>query len=216
MQARATGEGQFVDVSLLGALSAMVAMEPFDVLARLGQPYRTGNFMARLAPFGIFETSDGYMAVCAPVNNFVEGLFAAMGRPELLQDARFSSRDARVTNHEVLHSLVGDWVRTMTTEQAAELLAEHGVPSGAVLEPGEAKRHPDRLARGETVPLEHPVYGDAGEALYCSGLPIRMSGSFVGYDQPAPELGAGNNEIYGGLLGYDAEKLAALSQKKVI
>jgi crotonobetainyl-CoA:carnitine CoA-transferase CaiB-like acyl-CoA transferase len=194
----------------------MVAAEPFEILERLGQKYRTGNFMARLAPFGIFKTSDGYMAICAPVNSFAEGLFRAMGRPELLEDPRFRNRDARVTNHEALHEQVGFWMKTMTTEQAADILAEHGVPSGPVREPGQAKRNPDLLARGETMKLEHPIYGAVDDDIYCSGLPIRMSGSFTGYDQAAVTLGANNEEIYCGLLGYSKDKLDALMRDKVI
>jgi CoA:oxalate CoA-transferase len=216
IQARATGKGQFVDVSLLGVLSSMVAMEPFDILERLGQPYRTGNFMARLAPFGTFPTRDGYVAICAPVENFTLGLFAAMDRPELARDLRFHNRDARVTNHEALHALVGGWMKTMTTGEAEALLADHGVPSGVVREPGEAKRDPSLLARGETVPITHPVYGAVEKDIYGSGLPLHMSGSRVGYDQPAVRMGANNHEIYGGLLGYEPDRLAQLARDKVI
>jgi crotonobetainyl-CoA:carnitine CoA-transferase CaiB-like acyl-CoA transferase len=216
IQARTTGIGQFVDVSLLGALSSIVALEPFEILKRLGQPYRTGNFMARLAPFGVFQTVDGYMAICAPVNNFAEGLFKAMGQPELMKDPRFSNRDARVTNHQTLHDLVSSWMKSVTNAQATDILTEYGVPSGPVLEPGEAKRNPDLLARGETMKLEHPIYGAVEDDLYCSGLPIRMSGSFVGYDQAAVEMGANNEEIYCGVLGYSKQKLETLMRDNVV
>ena len=216
MQARATGKGQFVDVSLLGVLSSMVAMEPFDILERLGQSYRTGNFMARLAPFGTFATRDGYMAICAPVENFVIALFGAMARPELVDDPRFRGRDARVANHEVLHALVGDWMKTMSTAEAEDILAGHGVPSGAVRDPGAAKRDPLLLARGETVPIIHPVHGAVAKDVYGSGLPIRMSGAHVGFDQPAVAMGANNAAVYRDLLGYDAGKLEQMAKDKVI
>jgi CoA:oxalate CoA-transferase len=216
IQARTTGVGQFVDVSLLGALSAMVATEPFEIMERLGQPYRTGNFMARLAPFGVFETADGHLAICAPVNSFAEGLFRAMGQSALLDDPRFCDRDARVTNHDALHGLVAIWMKTMATDVAAHVLADHGVPSGPVRDPGAAKRNPDLLERGETMKLEHPVYGAIDDDLYCSGLPILMSGSFVGFDQPAPRLGEHNQPIYRDLLGYTDDRIDAMVRDKVI
>jgi CoA:oxalate CoA-transferase len=216
MQARETGIGQFVDVSLLGVLSAMVATEPFEIMERLGQPYRTGNQMARLAPFGVFATTDGHMAICAPADNFAAGLFEAMGRADLGSDPRFSHRDARVANHVALHALVADWLGTMTTDAAFDFLAAHGVPCGPVRSPGTAKRDPDRIAREETVKLEHPIYGATDDDLYISGFPVRMSASQIGFDQPAPGLGEHNLDIYHDLLGLSEDRIAELIDDKVI
>jgi crotonobetainyl-CoA:carnitine CoA-transferase CaiB-like acyl-CoA transferase len=215
MQARATGRGQHVDVSLLGALSALVAAEPFEIMAKLGHPTRAGNFMARLAPFGVFPTSDGYIAICAPKDDFVSGLFRAMDRPDLLQDPRFATRDARVRNHVELHDMVSAFTRTMTTHEAAEHLTDFDVPNGPVREPAEALRDPTLLARGETAKLQHPVYG-AVEDIVVGGLPIRMSGAFTGFDKPAVTLGASNDEVYGRMLGLDPERIAALARDGVI
>jgi crotonobetainyl-CoA:carnitine CoA-transferase CaiB-like acyl-CoA transferase len=215
MQARATGRGQHVDVSLLGALSSLVAAEPFEIMAKLGHPTRAGNFMARLAPFGVFPTSDGYIAICAPKDDFVSGLFRAMDRPDLMQDARFATRDARVRNHVELHDMVSAFTRTMTTDTAAERLTDFDVPNGPVREPAEALRDPTLLARGETAKLQHPVYG-AVEDIVVGGLPIRMSGAFTGFDRPAVTLGASNDDVYGQMLGLDAERIAALARDGVI
>lgn len=215
MQARQTGRGQHVDVSLLGALSALVAAEPFEIMAKLGHETRSGNFMARLAPFGVFPTSDGYISICAPKDDFVSGLFRAMNREDLLHDPRFSTRDARVRNHIELHDLVSGFTRTMTTHEAAERLTDFDVPNGPVREPAEALRDPNLLARGETAKLLHPEYG-AVEDIVVGGLPIRMSGAFTGFDKPAVTLGASNAEVYGHMLGLDAARLEALARDGVI
>lgn len=215
MQARTTGQGQHVDVSLLGALSALVAAEPFDMMVKLGRPTRSGNFMARLAPFGVFPTSDGHISICAPKDEFVAGLFRAMGREELLQDERFGGRDARVRNHVELHDMVSQWTRTMTTDQAADLLADFDVPNGPVRNPADAMRDPNLLMRGETTKLEHPTYG-ATEDIVVGGLPIRMSGSFTGFDKPAVTLGASNEAVYRELLGYSEEQFARLKRDGAI
>ncbi|WBS00689.1 CoA transferase [Pseudoduganella sp. SL102] len=209
MQARASGQGQHVDVSLLGALSALVAAEPFDMMVKLGRPTRSGNFMARLAPFGVFPTSDGYISICAPKDEFVAGLFRAMGREELLADDRFGGRDARVRNHVALHDMISQWTRTMTTARAADLLADFEVPSGPVRNPADAMRDPNLLMRGETTKLEHPTYG-AVEDIVVGGLPIRMSNSFTGFDKPAVTLGASNEAVYRELLGYSEEQFERL------
>jgi crotonobetainyl-CoA:carnitine CoA-transferase CaiB-like acyl-CoA transferase len=215
IQARETGRGQQVDVSLLGAITAMVAAEPFEVMRRTGQETRTGNLMPRLAPFGVFATRDGHIAICAPTDEFTASLFAAMDRPELATDPRFTGRDARVSNHAALHALVTEWIAPLSTDDAVTTLELHGVPSGRVRSPGEATRDPRLLARGETEHLEHPVYG-AVDDVVVGGLPIRMTGSFTGFDKPAPALGEHNAAIYGELLGLGATDLAELAALGVV
>ncbi|WP_457419372.1 CaiB/BaiF CoA transferase family protein [Roseateles sp. P5_E7] len=215
MQARATGQGQHVDVSLLGAITALVASEPFEVMRKAGQQTRSGNTMPRLAPFGVFATQDGYVAVCAPTDGFANALFKAMGQPHLADDLRFASRDQRVQHSSELHRLLQVWMSTVSTDDAVEALEAAGVPSGRVRDPGEATRDERLLARGETERIEHPVYG-AVDDIIVGGLPIRMTGAFAGFDRPAPNLGEHNGAIYGELLGLDAAELGALSAEGVI
>lgn len=215
IQARSTGHGQHVDVSLLGAITAMVAAEPYEVMRRAGQQTRSGNSMPRLAPFGVFATRDGYVAICAPTDGFTSSLFAAMDRPELRDDERFSSRDQRVKNNAALHELVGDWVKTQSTDDAVQRLEDCGVPSGRVRDPGEATRDPRLLARGETEVLEHPKYG-AVDDIIVGGLPIRMTGSFTGFDRAAPGLGEHNQLVYGELLGLSEQELSSMTEDGVI
>lgn len=215
MQARATGAGQHVDVSLLGAITAIVAAEPFDVMRRAGQPTRTGNTMPRLAPFGIFATEDGHVAICAPTDAFTDALLQAMGREDLRGDARFASRDQRVRHHEELHRLVQAWTRTLPSADAVQRLEANGVPCGRVRDPGEAVRDPRLLRRGETETIEHPQYGAVGD-IVVGGLPIRMTGSFAGFDRAAPWLGQHNDAVYGDWLGLSADERAALAAAGVI
>src|SRR5579864_168356 len=108
-QVNRTGCGQRVDVSMLGALTSMVATETFDAVEQLGNPIRSGRMVPRLALFGAYESSDGYVAICAPVDKDAENVFRAMGQPELIRDERFSSRDARVRHQYELNQLVEDW-----------------------------------------------------------------------------------------------------------
>ena len=65
-QRHRTGLGQYIDVSMLGTLTSVVAVEPFDVLERLGIPMRTGPTVPRLAPFGVYPAADGHVVICAP------------------------------------------------------------------------------------------------------------------------------------------------------
>jgi crotonobetainyl-CoA:carnitine CoA-transferase CaiB-like acyl-CoA transferase len=214
-QTRRTGVGQHVDISMLGAMTTMVACESYDILERCGVPLRTGQTVPRLAPFGVYPTRDGFIALCAPTDAFARSLYAAMGRQELADDARYATRDGRVKHSDELDELVQGFTRSMTTAEAIAKLDSAGVPSAEVRHPDAAMRDPQVVARRETVPLVHPKYGDVGD-VYGMGMPIRFSGASAEFDRPAPEMGEHNEDIYGQVLGYSREKIEALRARKVI
>lgn len=214
-QAQRTGLGQHIDVSMLGALTTMVSVEPFDLLERCGIPQRTGQTLPRLAPFGIYPTRDGHIAICAPTEAMSRSFFEAAGRPELADDERFATRNARVKNFQELNAFIERFTRSLTSSEAVARLERAGTPAAEVRTPFAATRDPRVIRRGETVPLQHPQYG-AVEDVYGMGLPMTFSGSSVGFDQPPPELGEHNDQVYGRFLGYSSERIAALKAQKVI
>ncbi len=214
-QAQRTGTGQYLDVSMLGVLTMMVSGESFDILERCGVPQRTGETLPRLAPFGIYPTQDGFVAICAPTEVFAQALFAVMGRPDLATDPKFATRDVRVEHVDELNLLISQFTRSMPSCQVLAKLEMGGVPAAEVRDPGTAVRDPQVIARGETVPLTHPTYG-AVDDVYGMGMPIRFSKAVVGFDQPAPALGEHNDAVYGGVLGYSLEKIRELKTLKVI
>jgi len=203
------GAGQHVDVSMLGVLSSLVAAEPFDLLEACGIPQRTGRTVPRLAPFGIFESADGYVAICAPTEHFARGVFAAMGRADLAADPRFATREKRVENVDAMHACLEDFTRAHPTARLLELLESHGVPSAPVRSPAAAVRDPRVTGRGETVPVEHPRFGRVADVMG-PGLPIRFSGAPAAAPRPAPGIGQDNELVYGRWLNYDAGTLARL------
>jgi len=215
MQARRTGVGQHVDVSMLGVMTMMVSGEPFDVLERFGVPQRTGLSVPRLAPFGTYRTRDGFVSICAPMEVFAQALFRAMGRPELGADPRFSTRDRRVVNVKELDRIIEDFTGKYTTAEAVKILEAGEVPAAEVRNTDQAVRDPRVVARGETVRLTHPKYGDVDD-VYGMGMPLKFSGATVGFDQPPPDVGEHNEAIYGGLLGYSADRIAELRRDGVI
>jgi crotonobetainyl-CoA:carnitine CoA-transferase CaiB-like acyl-CoA transferase len=210
-----TGVGQQVDISMLGVMTSLVVAEPFDLLESCGVPQRTGRVVPRLAPFGIYESRDGFIAICAPTETFARNLFTAMGRPELANDARFGTRDQRVVNVEALNAIIEAFTRTHASAALVALLDAAGVPAAEVRTPGEAGRDWRVRAREETVTLQHPVYGDVADIIG-TGVPIAFSAASTGADSPAPRLGEHNDMIYGGMLGYSAERLAQMRSAGII
>jgi len=214
-QAQRTGVGQHIDVSMLGVLTMMVSVEPFDLLERCGIPQRTGQTLPRLAPFGVYPTQDGYIAICAPTEAMARGFFEATGHPELADDEKFATRNARVKNFKELDTFIEQFTRSLTSSEAVARLERAGTPAAEVRAPYAATRDPRVIQRGETVPLQHPRHG-AVEDVYGMGMPIKFSGSNVGFDQPPPELGEHNDVVYGQVLGYSSERIAGLKAHKVI
>jgi crotonobetainyl-CoA:carnitine CoA-transferase CaiB-like acyl-CoA transferase len=214
-QRDATGEAQRVDVSMLGVLTSMVAAEPFELLEACGVPQRTGRMVPRLAPFGVYESADGYIALCAPTEQFAHGVFAAMGEPELARDPRYATRDARVVNVDAVNARLEAFTRSQPTKELVALFELHGVPAAAVRSPAEAVRDPRVLARGETVAVEHPRYGRVADVIG-PGMPFRLSSMQPGTPRSAPATGQDNALVYGQWLGYDASNLEQLQANGTI
>jgi CoA:oxalate CoA-transferase len=214
-QAQRTGIGQHVDISMLGVMTMLVSGEPFDLLERCGVPQRTGLTVPRLAPFGLYRTRDGHVSICAPMEAIAHALFQAIGRPDLTTDPRFSKRDARVLNVAELDSIIGAFTGSRTSAEVIAVMDEWDVPAAEVRNPEEAARDPRVVSRGETVPLAHPKYGMV-EDVYGMGMPIKFSRAEAGFDAPPPGLGEHNEAVYGGLLGYSAQRLEELKTQRVI
>jgi CoA:oxalate CoA-transferase len=210
-----TGIGQYVDISMLGVLTMMLACEPYDILERCGIPQRTGDTVPRLAPMGIYPTADGYVAICAPTQAFAKALFDAMKQPELASDPRFATRDSRVQNVDELDALVRRFTSSMPTHEILNRLEQNGAPAAEVRDPAAALRDPQVVSRHETVPLLHPKYG-AVDDVRGMGIPIRFSNAAAGLDGSAPMLGEHNEFVYGEILGYSSEKIQELKSQKVI
>jgi crotonobetainyl-CoA:carnitine CoA-transferase CaiB-like acyl-CoA transferase len=204
----ATGEGQFVDVSMLGAVTSLVASEPFELLERLGIPARTGNSTVRLTPFGVFRTADGNAAICATNDHECSRLFAELGQAELLEDERFATVDARVENYREVEATIERWTRTLPTDEVVARLQRAGVAVAPVRTPVEAVRDPEVLRRGETAQLAHPLHGPV-EGVFGPGLPIRFSAAETELGPP-PLLGAHNDVVYAELAGYSPQRIAEL------
>jgi len=214
-QARRTGMGQHVDVSMLGALTSLVASEPYDAMELCGAAVRTGQTFQRLSPFGVFPSKDGYVAICAYTDEFAHALFQTMGRDDLIVSEQFRARDMRVKNFRELDAMVTSWTASHSTAEITAKLNAQNIPAAEVRLPTAAVRDPQVVARRETVLLSHPKYGVV-ENVYGMGMPIKFAAASSGFDQPPPALGEHNQLVYGEMLGYNAQKIEDLRRENII
>ena len=208
-EARATGIGSHVDVSMLGALTTLLANDHFDELAHFGLPTRTGPTVPRLSPLGVYPSSDGFVALCTVSDSRFQALVRAMGQPQLATDPRFATRPSRMRNYKIIDALVGDWTRTMSADAATAILDAADVPAGPVRSTQQALRDPRGRARGDVVALKHPVYGATHE-VYGPGIPIKFGDRSFPSEAVMPEYGEHNHAVFSELLGYTPERLAEL------
>jgi crotonobetainyl-CoA:carnitine CoA-transferase CaiB-like acyl-CoA transferase len=210
-----TGEGQHINVSMLDCLASLVAEEHFDVFAQPGVSMRTGNSHDRLVPFGVYRCTDGHIAIAAFRPEWMKGLVAAMGRPELYDDPRFGSRGPRMQHAAAFNEMIEAWTSTLSTSDAVrELLEVRSVPAVRVREPMEVLADPKLRARGAVVDLRHPLMGDVQAAGI--GNPIQFSKAHAQFDIPAEDVGASNAEIFGDLLKMSDQERDELRAAGVI
>ena len=136
----------------------------------------------------------------------------------MISDARFGSRDARVKNFRELDAIIGGWTSSLSSQGILSKLHAAEIPAAEVRDARTAMHDPRLIARHDVMPLIHPKYGseDGSSQAYGMGMPIKFSAAHADFDQAPPALGQHNPEVYGGILGYDDEKLTELKAKGVI
>ncbi len=209
-----TGKGDWVDISMQDGTFFFLP-ELVEYLNAGEIPVRRGNSHVGGAPFNVYEASDGHVSVCAVTHRGWENCLVAIGREDLKDDPRYSILLNRVQNREEVDQLMQDWISQHTVAEAVDILQSHEVPSSPVLSPQELLEDEHLAAREMVVPLSHPTYGTM-PGVKGFGMPIKFVQNPIQFDQPAPELGAHNEDVYGEGLGLDADKLRALKEQGII
>jgi formyl-CoA transferase len=197
-----TGEGQFVDTSLLEAAMALTVWESTEHWATGRTPKPLGSAHRLAAPYQALRASDGYFTVGANTDKLFAALCAAIGRPELARDPRFGDRASRLAQRA---ALVAEIEKATTGEPRSHWLARldaAGVPSGPINSYPEALADLHTRARGMVVDLVHPGAG----AVKALGVPVKLSDTPGAVDRPAPLLGQHTAEILTELGYSDAEQ----------
>lgn len=209
---RRTGEGQVIDSSIYESVFAM--MESLIPEYQFGGHIRerTGPILPKIAPSNIYEASDGSVVIAANQNTVWERLAAAMGRPELGKDPRYDSHTNRGERQGELDDLINDWSKTKTMAELEAICDEFGVPFGRVYRAPEMLADPHFAARDDIITTQHPVLGD----FKMQNVFPKMSATPGNVRWVAPEVGEHNAYVFGELLGYDADRIAALKAAGVI
>ena len=213
LEREVSGEGQWVQTSLLEAQIAMLDFQAAQWLIDGKVPQATGNEHPLTVPTGVFATSNGFLNLAAIGQNMWKRLCVALDITHLVDEPGLGSDPERVQNRARVNAAVGAVFRTRTTAQWTEILLQAGVPCGPIYTVDEMFADAQVKHLGIARTMHHPELGDIAVV----GLPMQFSryprseGPLV----PAPHQGDQTDAILGGL-GYRPEHIAQLRTRFVV
>ena len=206
-----TGRGDTVGASLNNGLISLLSFLAANYFASGEEPRRTGNDHPIVAPYGMFRTRDGQVALAPSQEQSYQRLVDALGLAELRADPRFATNDLRVKNRAAINAAVEACLVTETTAYWIDKLNAAGVPCGRVMGLAEVFTDPQVLDQQMVLDQEHPGHG----AVRMLGFPIKFAEAPCALRRPTPEIGADTGAILAEL-GYTAAEIAALRDAGVV
>jgi len=203
---RRTGEGRYLDVAQIETALHFLAPELLDLQVNGVAATRIGNRSRHAAPQGCYPCAEDDLWCAIAVDDDAQWLrlCAAIGRPDLAEDASLGSAAGRLLRHDELDAAIAEWTRSRTRAGVMTRLQAAGVPAGMVQRSRDLLEDPQYAAREFYRYLEHPVMGITPYA----GHAYRIAGYANGPRSPAPTLGEHTYQILSEFLGFDDERVA--------
>ena len=209
-----SGEGRLVEVAMQEAVWPTLAAS-YDYYYRTGEiPPRTGNRQSGLnsAPYNVYATADGHVAIHVVTEAHFQNLLKAMGRADLAEDPRFATNAARVAHMDETDALVEAWTRTLPKMEVFARTKAYRIPCAPVRTAPEVMNDPHMHGRGMLARIDHPGLGE----IVVPTTPLRLHGTDPVEPGPSPTIGQHNAEIYGGWLGLSPAEITELQETGVI
>ena len=202
---------QIVDISIMETM--IVCMESITsryaynktVLPRMGGRQSP-------CPCTIMPTRDGHVLAFAVSEKEWRTFCELIGRGDLMEDARFKNRVARIAHAQELKAILMPHFLALTSQEIYQKSQEQGLGFARVNSPEDLSRWAQLEMRGWFQSIDHPVCG----RLTYPGFPFQILGSSQKSPKPAPLLGQDNPEIYQKYFGYGTAELALLRERGII
>ncbi len=207
-----SGEGQYLETSLLEAALAWTFWEAGAYFGAGEMPTATGTRHRRSTPYQAYKTKDGFVTVGANNTKLWQNFCTMVcGKPEWLTDPRFADLPSRLKNIDDLEREIESVLAAHPTAHWVEKLDAAGVPGGPVYTYSQILADPHIKARNMVVEVEHPVMG----RMKMLGLPVKSTGELTAIRQPAPWLGQHSAETVK-QLGFTDRDIETLFANDVI
>jgi crotonobetainyl-CoA:carnitine CoA-transferase CaiB-like acyl-CoA transferase len=182
----ATGQGQWIDVSLFDTQLSWLANVASNALFTGLDAPRYGNAHASIVPYQAFAASDSEFVLAVASEKLWRAACEALERPDWIEHPDYRDNAARVSHRMALCALLAERFATQPVQHWLTLFAAAGVPSAPIQSVLGALQDPLTQARGMTMEIE-------GVPMVAN--PLRLSETPVDYRRPPPRLGQHSDEI---------------------
>jgi formyl-CoA transferase len=206
-----SGEGQWVQSSLIQAGVAMMDFQAAKYLQKGEIPVQVGNDHPTSMPTSCYECTDGYINVAATGQVMWIALCDAIGKPELKEDPRFITEPLRVKHRDELNAIFIALFKTKEKAYWVQLLNQVGVPTGPIYDMSEVFNDPQVISQNMVAEVQHPKMGSlklVNQALKLSRTPAQVTSA-------TPELGE-HTELILKDLNYSPEEIQKFIDQKVV
>lgn len=187
-----TGQGQYMDISLVEAGLAWTVWESGAFFGGGEVPQATGTRHRRSTPYQAYRTADGYVTIGAGNDRLWKRLVEdALDKPEWMEDPRFLTLPDRMRNIDALEREIEAITTQKTTDEWIEIVDNAGVPCGPVLTYDQTWEDPQVLARDMIAEVEHPIIGP----MRTIAPPTKFSDMEFAVRRPAPWVGQHTAEV---------------------
>jgi crotonobetainyl-CoA:carnitine CoA-transferase CaiB-like acyl-CoA transferase len=210
---QSSGRGQCVDATLYE--SAFSLIEPhvpaFDMLGIVAQ--RAGSKLPDSTPNNLYPTRDGrHIHITAMADGVFARLAAAIGKPELATDSRYSGAIARSANEDALDAMISDWTQGQDLADLEKVLEQAGVPASRIYDMEDIFRDPHYRARDMLLEVPDPELGPVTVA----GVVPKLSATPGSVTHLGGAPGSDTISVLRDVLGLTLEQIRALANERAI
>ena len=205
----ATGEGQFIDIGMLDTHVGWLANQGMNYLATGENPKRIGNQHPNILPYQVMTTSDGYIVLSVGNDPTFERFCKLAECEELLEDERFQTNAARVSNRDHVTETLNEITKKKPSDWWLENLEKEKIGSGPINNLEQVFADPHVIAREMVIEMDHPATGSKPMKLIAN--PIKLSATPPTYRKPPPLLGQHTDEVLQEA-GLSADEIAKLKE----
>jgi crotonobetainyl-CoA:carnitine CoA-transferase CaiB-like acyl-CoA transferase len=211
LEREASGEGQWVQSSLLQAMIGLLDFQAARYLRTGEVPQQVGNDHPHSMPTSAYRTQDGYLNVGASGNAIFRRFCRALGHEGWADLPQYADEAGRSQNRAPLNAAISKVLATRTTAAWNEILNEAGVPSGPIYTMDQVFADPQVQHQEAAARLQHPRLGE----IRIVNQVVKLSRTPASMKRPTPELGEHTQEILAEL-GYSAEQVAELRERRIV
>ena len=208
-----TGEGDFIDISMLDGLVSMINYQATYYLHSGVLPRPQGTGHDSVPTYRTFAAGDGQdIVTTANTERMWVAMATALGHPELVDDPRFATNADRLENKEALWDIIEPAFRTKPAAEWVTLFNAASIPVALVKSVPEALADPQVRHRDMVITLRD----DDGTEVSVLGNPIKFEESVRASHRFPPALGADGVEVLREFAGLDAAAIDDLIARGVV